>query len=41
MSDMIDQLTIGLSRLYFHSMPEKLQTRNKDNVNNICKTYLR
>jgi hypothetical protein len=41
MSDMIDQLTIGLSKLYFHSMSEKLQTRNKDNANTICKTYLR
>ena len=40
MSEMIDQITTGLSKPYFRSILNKLQLRNKENAEIICKYIL-
>ncbi len=40
MSDTIDQIISGLSRPYFNSILKKLQEKNKENADTICKHIL-
>ncbi|HKX96557.1 MAG TPA: hypothetical protein VJL78_01835, partial [Candidatus Nitrosocosmicus sp.] len=40
MSDMVDQITSGLSRPYFRNILKKLRENNQENVDIICKHIL-
>lgn len=40
MSDLVDQITSGLSRPYFRNILRKQQARNQENADTICKHIL-
>jgi hypothetical protein len=40
MSNVVDQITIGLSKPYFHNILYKLWEKNQENANTICKHIL-
>ncbi|WP_458720026.1 hypothetical protein [Candidatus Nitrosocosmicus sp. R] len=40
MSDVVDQITLGLSRPYFRNILKKLRENNQENAYTICKHIL-
>ena len=40
MSDVVDQITLGLSRPYFRNILKKLLENNQENADTICKNIL-
>ncbi len=40
MSNVVDQITIGLSKSYFRNILKKLWENNQENVDTICKHIL-